>query len=186
MIPILKNAAIVGLIATLSFPAISFADGLDSSKNSQKAPPHGPSFKGQRAPNFVLHDPSGKPVSLRDFAGKPVIVNFWATWCPPCLQEMPWFEELNRKYAESGVNVLGLSVDAELDSASPQQVAAIAKRLGVTYPILFSESSVTSLYGGVHQLPETFYIDRNGVIAEDVWGHSSKEMIDKYIREIIE
>lgn len=122
---------------------------------------------------------------MKDYAGKPLVVNFWATWCPPCLQEMPWFEEFSRTYAESSLIILGLSTDLESESVSPEKVSATAKRLGVTYPILLSDGSMKALYGPVHLLPETFYINRKGVIVEDVWGHGDKEMMEKYIREIV-
>ena len=180
-----KKLAILGAIAflTLAMPALAQPQG--SAKQSLQIPPHGPSFKGKRARNFVLRDLSGRSVSLKDYAGKPVIVNFWATWCPPCLQEMPWFEGSFRKYAGSSLVILGLSIDLEAGSASPQKIAATAKRLGVTYPILLSDGSMKTLYGPVHLLPETFYINRKGVIVEDVWGPADQEKMENYIREIV-
>ena len=81
---------------------------------------------------------------------------------------MPWFEQLTREYAGSGLTVLGLSVDIESNSATPEKIAATAKRLGVTYPILLPDKTIHTLYGPVHQLPETFYINRKGVVVEDV------------------
>jgi thiol-disulfide isomerase/thioredoxin len=185
MTHILKTRAALGCIAVLAFLTSSFAQQPASLKGSLHIPPHGPSFKDKRARNFVIHDLSGKSVSLKDFTGRPVVVNFWATWCPPCLQEIPWFEELTREHAGSGVAILGLSVDIESDSASPQKIAATVKRLGITYPILLPDKSIHELYGPVHQLPETFYINRKGVIVEDVWGSADKESIEKYVREIV-
>lgn len=185
MIHVLKRLAVVGFLAILTLSTRSFAQQPASPKGSLQIPLHGPSFKGKHAPNFVLRDLSGKPISLKDYAGKPVIVNFWATWCPPCLLEMPWFEEMTRKYAGSGLAVLGLSVDIESNSATPERIAATVKHLGVTYPILLPDKSIHTLYGPVHQLPETFYINRKGVIVEDVWGHADKEMIEKYTSEIV-
>lgn len=183
---ILKRLAVLGSIAALTFSTRSFAQHPASPAQSLQVPSHGPSFKGKRAPNFVLHDLSGKPVSLKDYAGRPVVVNFWATWCPPCLQEMPWFEEFSRTYAGSSLIILGLSTDLEGESVSPEKVAATAKRLGITYPILLSDRSMKALYGPVHLLPETFYINRKGVIVEDVWGYADKEMMERYIREIVQ
>ena len=185
MTHILKRLGVLGFIAALTFSTYSFGQHPASPKESLQVPPHGPSLKGKRAPNFLLRDLAGKPVSLKDYAGKPLVVNFWATWCPPCLQEMPWFEEFSRTYAESSLIILGLSTDLESESVSPEKVSATAKRLGVTYPILLSDGSMKALYGPVHLLPETFYINRKGVIVEDVWGHGDKEMIEKYIREIV-
>lgn len=181
----LKGLAILAFIGALIFSTRSFAQQPASPKESLKVPPHGPSFKGKRAGNFVLRDLSGKSISLKDYAGRPIILNFWATWCPPCLQEMPWFEELTKEYAESGLTILGLSLDIETNSATPEKIATTAKLLGVTYPILPSDKSIHTLYGPVHQLPETFYINRKGVIVEDVWGNANKETIEKYIREIV-
>jgi thiol-disulfide isomerase/thioredoxin len=185
MIRILKKLAVASFVAALTFSTRSFARQPASPKESLQVPPHGPSFKGKRARNFVLRDLSGKSISLRDFAGKPVIVNFWATWCPPCLQEMPWFEELTKEYAQSGLTILGLSLDIESNSATPEKIATTVRRLGVTYPILLPDKSIHALYGPVHLLPETFYINRKGVIVEDVWGHADKGTIEKYIREIV-
>ena len=185
MTHILKRFAVCGFIAALAFSTCSSAQQPASPTEALQVPPHGPSFKGRRAPNFLLHDPSGKSISLKDYAGKPVVVNFWATWCPPCLQEMPWFEELAKKYSGSGLTFLGLSTDIEGQTASPEKVVATVKRLGVTYPILLYDGSVKGKYGPVHLLPETFYINRKGVIVEDVWGHTDKKMIERNIGEIV-
>jgi thiol-disulfide isomerase/thioredoxin len=182
---LLKRLIAVIFMSALLFSSRSFADASAASNHDSQVAPHGPSFKGKRARNFVLHDLAGKRIALKDYAGKPVVINFWAAWCPPCLQEMPWFEELSRKYAGSDLTVLGLSMDIEVHSATPEKIASTAKRLGVTYPILISQNSLHALYGPVHLLPETFYVDRKGVIAEDVWGQSDKETMEKYMREII-
>lgn len=180
-----KSFVVLGFIGALTFSTCSFAQHPASAKESLQVPAHGPSLKGKRAPNFVLHDLSGKSISLNNYAGKPVVVNFWATWCPPCLQEMPWFEEMAKKYSGSGLTVLGLSTDIEGQTASPEKVLATVKRLRVTYPILLYDGSLKAKYGPIHLLPETFYINRKGVIVEDVWGHTDKEMIERSIGEIV-
>jgi thiol-disulfide isomerase/thioredoxin len=185
MAHILKKATVLGFIAALLLSRPSLAQHPASAKENLQVPPHGPSLKGKRAPNFVLHDLSGKSISLKEFSGKPVVVNFWATWCPPCLQEMPWFEEMAKKYSGSGLTFLGLSTDIEGQTASPEKVVVTVKRLRVTYPILLYDGSLKAKYGPIHLLPETFYIDREGVIVEDVWGHADKEMIERSVREIV-
>ena len=98
---------------------------------------------------------------------------------------MPWLEEMSKKYAASGLVVLGLTLDIELDSATPQKIAATTKRLGVTYPIVVSDKSIHALYGPMHLLPETFYINKEGVIVEDVWGHPDKVAMESYISAIL-
>jgi thiol-disulfide isomerase/thioredoxin len=159
----------------------------NAAAQTSKAPSseHGPSYKGRLARNFTLRDLSGKRVSLKDYAGKPVVINFWATWCPPCLQEMPIFQELSKQYASSGLTFLGVNLDVETGSASEPKVAAAARRLGVTYPVLLSNRSLTAGYGSIPMLPETFYIDRKGMIVDDVWTHTDKAGILAHIQEII-
>ena len=180
-----KRYATLALIAALTFSTCTFAQRPASPKESVQVSPHGPSFKGNLASNFTLRNLSGKSISLADYAGKPVVVNFWATWCPPCLQETPWFEELSKKYPGSGLTFLGLSTDIDGETASPEKVGATVKRLGVTYPILLDDGSLKATYGPVHLLPETFYINRKGVIVEDIWGHTDKETINRNIKKII-
>ena len=185
MTHVLKTLSVLSLTAALAVSRRSVAQLIDSPREKLQVPSHGPPFKGRRAPNFLLSDISGKPVSLKEYVGKPVILNFWATWCPPCLQEMPWFEEFYRKYGGSSLIILGLSTDLEGESVSPVKGATTAKHMHVTYPILLSNESMRTLYGPVPLLPETFYINREGVIVEDVWGHTDKEMMEQYIREIV-
>jgi len=175
---------VVGIIG-VSFLMTTTSGRAAPPKQSLSILPHGPSFKGKHAQDFMLRDLSGKPVSLKDYAGKPVIVNFWATWCPPCLQEMPLFEKLKRNYSSSGLTVLGLSMDIYSESATENKIAEVAKRAGVTYPILIADKAVISSYGSIHQLPETFYIDRKGIVIEDVWGHTDKASILRNIKEIV-
>jgi hypothetical protein len=98
---------------------------------------------------------------------------------------MPWFEELSKRYPGSGLTFLGLSTDIDGETASPEKVGATVKRLGVTYPMLLDDGSLKATYGPVHLLPETFYINRKGVIVEDVWGHTDKETINRNIKKII-
>lgn len=185
MTHILKTLSILAFTAALVVSTRSVAQRTGSPKENLQVLPHGPSFKGRRAPNFLLHDLSGKPVSLKDYRGKPVVLNFWATWCPPCLQEMPWFEEFYHKYGGSSLIILGLSTDLEGESVSLAKVATTAKHMGVSYPILLSNETMKNLCGPVPLLPETFYINRKGVIVEDVWGHTDKEMMERCIREIV-
>ena len=99
---------------------------------------------GKVAPPFTLVDLEGKKVSLADYKGHPVVLNFWATYCGPCKLEMPWFQDLENKYKAQGLVVLGLDQD---DGMAAKEVAAASKRVGVTYPILMPDDS------GVEELP---------------------------------
>ena len=142
----------------------------------------GSNLRGKDAPAFTLADLSGKKVSLADFKGHPVVVNFWATWCGPCKLEMPWFQEFSAKYKGQGLEVLGLSQD---DGASRDDVANAAKKIGVTYTILMPDEAVAKKYGGVDYLPETFYVDRTGKVVEVTAGAPSKEQMEALIQKTI-
>ena len=142
----------------------------------------GASLRGKPAPNFTLTDLAGKKVSLSDFRGHPVMVNFWATWCGPCKLEMPWFETMYGKYKPQGLVILGLSQDEGTDKAD---IASAARKIGVSYPILLPDEKVAKEYGGVDYLPETFYVDANGKIVEEVAGAPSLDEVDANIRKTI-
>ncbi|HVG26586.1 MAG TPA: TlpA disulfide reductase family protein [Acidobacteriaceae bacterium] len=142
----------------------------------------GAELRGKPAPAFTLIDLNGKKVSLADYKGHPVVVNFWATWCGPCKLEMPWFQEFSAKYQNQGLEVLGLSQD---DGATTNDIAEAAKRIGVSYPILMPDEKVAKKYGGVDYLPETFYIDRDGKVVEVTAGAPSKEHMEALIQKAI-
>lgn len=150
--------------------------------NSGAPDAEGADLKGKLAPAFTLTDLSGKKVSLSDFKGHPVVVNFWATWCGPCKLEMPWFQEFNQKYQPQGLEVLGLSQD---DGASAKDIADAAKHIGVSYTILMPDEKVAKEYGGVDYLPETFYIDRAGKVVDVTAGAPSKEQMEALIQKTI-
>lgn len=113
------------------------------------------------APGFMLTDASGKTVRLADFQGKVVLLNFWATWCPPCMQEIPWFVEFQTKYESEGLVVLGVS----MDEGGWDAVRPLLAKMPVNYRIMLGNDAVTREFGGVNSLPSTFLIDRAGRVA---------------------
>lgn len=153
----------------------------DSGDDSAMMDP-GAKLRGKAAPGFTLKDLDGKKVSLADYKGRPVLVNFWATWCAPCKVEMPWFEELRKQYAAQGFEILGLTDDAD---AGKDVIAKVAKKIGVTYPILLTDGKVQTAYGGLDYLPMSFYVDRNGTIVEVTAGLGSKDEIEANIKKTI-
>jgi len=154
------------------------ADGQDDSDMASK-------LTGQPAPAFSLVDMNGKKVSLADYKGKPVLVNFWATWCGPCKLEMPWLEEFSKKYAPQGLTILGVAAD----DAPKNVIASVVNKSGVTYPILLKDSKVEELYGGVDYLPETFYVGRDGKVMLATAGLTSenggKDEIEANIKKLV-
>jgi thiol-disulfide isomerase/thioredoxin len=141
-----------------------------------------PHLRGKVAPGFALTSLDGKKVSLSDYKGRPVLVNFWATWCGPCKVEMPWFEEFRKQYASQGFEILGLADDVD---AGKDVIAKVAKKAGVSYPILLTDGKVQTAYGGLDYLPMSFYVDKNGVVVEETAGLGSKDEIEANIKKTI-
>ncbi len=133
------------------------------------------------APDFTLQSLDGKTIHLSDFRGKPVVLNFWATWCSPCKIEMPWFVDLQKQYGPAGVQFLGVA----MDDASTKEIADFAESMKVNYPILIGKESVGDAYGGVQFLPETFYIDREGKVVDKAFGLKGRNEIEDDIKKIL-
>ena len=124
------------------------------------------SLLGKPAPAFTLKNPSGKTVSLQQLRGKPVIVNFWATWCAPCREEMPELEQLYREYQDKGLVVLGVSVD---DSSSAKQVPELLKEgnpaVGsYTFPVALDQNQEVLRQYHVVGVPSSFFVDAKGTV----------------------
>jgi peroxiredoxin len=137
--------------------------------------------QSKTAPDFTLQSLEGKTVRLSDYRGKPVVLNFWATWCEPCKIEMPWFVDLQKQYGPAGVQFLGVA----MDDASTKEIAAFAESMKVNYPILIGKDSVGDDYGGVQFLPETFYIDRTGKVVDKAFGLKGRGEIEDNIKKIL-
>jgi peroxiredoxin len=141
-----------------------------------------PKMQGKQAPGFTLETVDGKKVSLSDYKGRPIVVNFWATWCGPCKVEMPWFEEFRKQYASQGFEILGLTDDVEVGK---DKIAKVADKIGVTYPILMTDGKVQTAYGGLDVLPMSFYIDKNGLVVAETAGLGPKDEVEAHIKKTI-
>ena len=144
----------------------------------------GHSLQGAAAPDFELKSTDGKTVRLSDYRGKAVLLNFWATWCPPCKIEMPWFVDLQKQYGSQGLVVIGVAMDddAEKDAA---KIGAFAKEMNLNYVVLLGNDKVGDTYGGVEGLPTTFYIGRDGRILNAVSGLVSHSEIEQNIKKAL-
>lgn len=112
------------------------------------------------APEFSLQDLEGNPVSLSDYRGKVLVLNFWATWCPPCREEIPDFVEAYKKHKADGLEILGLSVDR----MSAEQVRAWGQKAGINYPLAMATQRIIADYEPGDYIPATIVIDRQGRI----------------------
>lgn len=121
---------------------------------------------GEPAPDFQLEDTEGRQVSLSALRGKVVLVNFWATWCPPCIEEMPSMERLNE--VMSGDDFVMLAINVEENGRSV--VPAFLKRTPYTFPILYDDKGLVHKSYGVFKFPESFIILKDGTVAEKIIG----------------
>ena len=132
--------------------------------------------------DFMLPDVQGKPVSLSVFRGKWVIVNFWATWCPPCLEEIPGFIELQKAYGDQGLQVIGVAGDDE------HAVREFARKMGFNYPVLPGDTEAAELaarYGNtMGVLPYSVIINRDREISHVIQGELSKNRAENILKDL--
>ncbi|HAM53511.1 MAG TPA: thioredoxin [Nitrospiraceae bacterium] len=126
-----------------------------------------PSGVENKSPDFTLRDMRGGKVSLAGFRGRVVLLEFWATWCPPCRESIPELNELYKRYKDRGLVVLGISLDSEGDAASA--IVSFMKEQPIIYPVLIDDTKASMLYS-VSSIPALFLIDKNGNVVKRVSG----------------
>jgi len=136
------------------------------------------SLEGQAAPDFVLKSTGGENIRLSEHRGDVVMINFWATWCGPCRQEMPLLDDLYGRYQRVGFNLLGVNIDD--DSRRAMQMV---EELGVSFPVLFDESKEVSKLYAVEAMPVTVLVDREGQVRHVHHGYKPGYE-EKYLTEI--
>jgi len=134
----------------------------------------------QRAPNFSRMELNHRQVKLANYRGKVVLLNFWATWCAPCLTEMPRFVAWQQEYGGRGLQVIGISMD---DEEQPVRVAY--RKYRVNYPVVMGDEKIGEMYGGILGLPVTFLIDRSGKIRFKHQGAADIKTIESEIRGLL-
>jgi cytochrome c biogenesis protein CcmG/thiol:disulfide interchange protein DsbE len=135
---------------------------------------------GKKAPDFSLTSVDGKVIKLSNFKGKVVIIDFWATWCPPCRKGIPDLIEIQKKYPGK-VQVIGISVDRE--GQTKNDVPGFVKSYNINYPIVYFNDKVVTDYGGIEAIPTAFVVDKNGNIADK---HVGLVPISTYLSKIEE
>jgi len=156
-LPVLMTLAVLlGLAACVQDATVNDGGTVQAASTEERKP----------AADFTLKDAEGRDVTLSDYKGKVVLLNFWATWCGPCKIEMPWFVEFQRKYKDRGFSVIAVSLDDEgWDIVRP-----FADRLELNFPVVVGSDEMADKYGGVAALPTTFIIDKEGLIVNSHMG----------------
>ncbi len=171
------NRILLAAVIFLSFSACRVSEtGSDetSSPRSVKAP-------RPAAADFTVTSINGAPVSLASLKGKVVLLDFWATWCGPCVYEIPAFINLKNKYGKDGFEIIGLSVDRDKSA-----VTDFVREKGINYPVAFADGDLQEKYGGIRGIPTTFLIDRSGRIADKIVGAHEESFFDKKIKKLLE
>ena len=136
---------------------------------------------GASAPSFTLRDISGNIVQSSNLLGKPVVINFFATWCPPCREETPGFVEVYNKYKKQGFELVGISLDTDTREDLPSFV--MTYRIG--YRILLGDLDTARAYGGVSSLPTTFFIGKDGRIRNVHVGYLDPDDFEREVRNLL-
>lgn len=152
---------------------ILFLLSLACGRKVEKNPP-APPF------DFSLSDLSGKMHSLKEFRGKVVLLNFWATWCPACKEDIAILEILNREYKNSGLEIIGIS----LDKKGLGEVDSFVQQMKIPYTILMGDESVVKSYGGFKGVPTSFLLDKEGRIVKKYSGQINHEVVSSDLKTL--
>lgn len=156
---------LVVVVAACSAPDTNILDGIT---------------EGKRARDFELQALDGTSVSLSDFEGDVVLVNLWATWCPPCTAEIPDLEDAYRKYKDEGFVILGVNVQEKAEDVAP-----FVAGMDMTYPILLDEAGKVMSDYRVNGLPMSFIVKRDGTIHVRHLGFLSKSTLNTYLAQVL-
>ena len=134
---------------------------------------------GETAPDFSLADMDGKAVNFSQFKGKVIILDFFATWCPPCREEIPDFIKLQSAYGDKGFAMVGVAL------VSAEEARDYAAKAGINYPVLIDDGKVSETYGPVRSIPTTYVIGKDSKIQKVYIGYRPKEVFEKDIQELL-
>jgi peroxiredoxin len=179
--PFMRRKPVVTLVVTMVAVLMVLFAVERAARSTGQLGVRSANVKDEPAPDFTLQSIDGETIRLSDFRGKAVLLNFWATWCAPCRIEMPWFVEMQDRYAAEGLQVVGVA----MDDSSPNDIEKFANDLRVNYPILVGEATVGNAYGGLQFLPATFYIGRDGKVVDTVFGLKTRNEIEEDIKKAL-
>jgi cytochrome c biogenesis protein CcmG, thiol:disulfide interchange protein DsbE len=135
-----------------------------------------------QAPDFTVKDLKGREISLSNYSGKVVFLNFWATWCGPCKAEIPDLIQAYKQYKDKGMEIIGISVDR----ISPKSVLKFAEKYKINYPVVMSTDKIQKDYDPGPYIPTTIIIDQEGKIRHRHIGYMNKETLNSYFLKLTE
>jgi cytochrome c biogenesis protein CcmG, thiol:disulfide interchange protein DsbE len=165
----------LGLVALASVAAVAHSAAATQIDVAETAP-----LAGKAAPDFTRTDLDGKSRALSAYRGKVILLNFWATWCEPCLSEIPRFSTWQQRYGPSGLQILGVAMDDELDA-----VRQLAQRDHLAYPVIMGDAQLGQLYGGILGLPLSYLIDAQGRVVARYRGEPDLKQMERRLRVLL-
>lgn len=154
----------------------------DAPPKTASSPPASPAPATSRlAPNFAVETFNAGKFDLSAHRGKVVVVNFWATWCPPCVAEMPGFDATYRRLKGDGLEIIGLSLDQD----GPEVVKGFLAKRRISYPIGMGDGAVAARFGIGNSIPYTVFIDRRGNIRDTVTGSMSEASFEQKVKKLL-
>jgi len=162
-------------------PCVGACESLFAAKSGAATSTVAIAQTGDIAPDFTLTSADGSSIRLSDYRGKVVVLNFWATWCPPCRAEIPWFAEFQRTFGNQGLAVIGISMDEDGWKA----VRPYLDKEKMKYPVGIGGEWLARKFGGVESLPETLLIGRDGRIVRRHTGIVSRSEYEREIQDLL-
>ncbi len=160
---------------------VAFAIYEVSRHGSRPTKPGPPTAPHSIAPDFSLQDLNGQPLNLSDYGGKVIVLDFWATWCAPCRDEIPHLVQLQGKYHQQGLQVVGISMDD-----APKPVREFYQQFKMNYPVALGNQKVAEAYGGILGLPIAFLIGRDGRIHAKYVGEINMSVLEQEIKMLLQ
>ncbi len=177
------------LIVAVTYGFFSTGDSTNQpvveKSNTTSHTPQEQDSKHPQAPDFTLKDLDGNDVKLSDYKGKVVVLDFWATWCPPCRKGIPDFVEMQKKYGEDKFVVLGINLDQGSEAEVIPMVTDFAENYKINYPIVIHNQEVVYAYGGIRSIPTTFVLDKEGKVRQGVQGYRPMSFFTEIIDPLL-